>query len=152
MNRGFFIFLFYPCKTETSVRMKLCTSVLFTLLFVTICESVYAQSFHGLIINSEQKTTISGALVYLVELDAATVSNSEGVFTIDHYPKKVVHIQISAEGYSTINEDLDLSKIDEKVFSLEPSHVDLQEVVVSVPNGKLARENIMSIERLKLQD
>ena len=49
------------------------------------------------------------------------------------------------------NEEIDLAVLVNSEFFLEASHVELEEVVISVPSGKLQSENIVSIERRKLE-
>ncbi len=122
--------------------------LLITLVF--LYSIVSAQSFKGTVLDSETNEPIPFANVYFVELHTGTSTNENGVFTIEHYPIKKIHIQISYVGYQTTNNAIDLSSVSEMQFFLKPSHVDLVEVVVSVPMGKLQGENIVSVEQKKI--
>ena len=101
--------------------------------------------------NQETNKPIPFVNVYFVELETGTVTDENGIFTIEHYPQKGIHIQISFIGYKTTNEVIDLAEVSEREFYLEPSHVDLEEVVISVPTGKLQGENVVSIKQRKLE-
>ena len=114
-------------------------------------QAVFSQTFKGTVTDKETNQPIPFANVYFVELETGTTTNVNGIFTIEHYPKKGIHIEISFVGYKTINEEIDLAETSAQEFLIEPSHVDLQEVVISVPGGKLQGENIVNIERRKLE-
>ena len=113
--------------------------------------TVFSQTFKGTVTDQETNEPIPYANVYFVELETGTTTDENGIFTIEHYPKKGIHIQISFIGYKTTNEVIDLAVVSEREFFIEPSHVGLEEVVISVPTGKLQGENVVSIEQRKLE-
>lgn len=115
------------------------------------CLPTFSQTFQGTVTDQETKSPVAFANVHFVELHTGTTTDKNGIFTIEHYPKKSIHIQISFIGYKTTNERLDLSTVSKREFRLEPSHVELEEVVVSVPTGKLQGENIVNVEHRKLE-
>ena len=112
----------------------------------------FAQVFTGKVLDKETKQGVPLANIYFEELASGTTTDLDGSFTIEHYPNKKIHLQISFVGYQTILEVLDLANTKDKVFFLEKSHLDLEEVVVSTPAGKLQSENVVSIERRKLRE
>jgi len=125
-----------------------------SLLFLIVCiapATIWGQSFQGDVIDAESREPIPYANIFFVELETGTTSNVEGHFVISHYPKKKIRIQVSCIGYETLQEVLDLAKLDHITFSLHPSHFDLQEVVVSVPLGRLQSDNVVGIERRDLK-
>ncbi|MBL0128841.1 MAG: TonB-dependent receptor [Flavobacteriales bacterium] len=124
------------------------------LLCMCVCLSLsgIAQSFTGTVLDKATKATIPGVNVFLVELETGTTTNKDGMFVIEHAPRKVVHIQLSFIGYRTLTLALDLSDSTEGQFVMEQSHLDLKEVVVSVPLGKLQRENVANVAQRKIGD
>jgi iron complex outermembrane receptor protein len=125
----------------------------FLILTGVICLSVpiHGQSFTGKVIDKITNAPIPYANVYFVELETGTSTDEEGIFVIAHPPHKTIHVHISFVGYASLDVDIDLISIHSKEFYLEPSHIELEEVVVSVPMGKLQEENVVNVERRKLQ-
>ena len=113
---------------------------------------VFAQQFVGKVVEKENSDPIPFADVFFVELQTGTTTGIDGMFVLDDLPNSKIQVQISFLGYKTIYETIDLNKINEKVFYLEPSHIDLAEVIFAIPGGKLQGENVVSIERKKLSD
>ena len=113
--------------------------------------TVFSQSFTGTVTDKQTNQPIPFANVYFYELETGTTTDENGIFTIEHYPKKEIHILISFIGYKTTNLEIDLAVVSEQEFLLEPSHIDLEDVVISVPGGELQGENVVSIERRKLE-
>lgn len=128
--------------------MKLLSVILF--LFTSI--SAIGQYFKGTVLDSETKLPISDAQVYFVDLKTGTTTDENGTFEIEHSILKNIHIQISYVGYNIINQVINTDTITEKIFYLDQGHFELNEVVVSVPSGRLQGENIVSIEHKKIAD
>jgi len=124
--------------------------VLSSLFLILAASVLFAQSFSGFVKDQQSRAAIPFANVYFVDLETGTTADINGKFKIEHYPSKNVRVQISAVGYKTLSEGLDLSELNEKVFYLEVSHVDLEEIVVSTHAGRLASENVVSIDRKNL--
>jgi len=112
----------------------------------------FAQQFKGRVIDQETNLAIPLADVYFSELKIGTTTNNDGVFVLKDLLLTKIQIQISFIGYKTIHEEIDLKQTPEKVFYMEPSHIDLAEVVISVPGGKLQGENIVNIERKNIAE
>ena len=133
-------------------RMNFFKKITLLVLFSFSISLSFAQVFKGKVLDKETKEGIPLANIYFEELASGTTTDLDGNFTIEHYPNKKIHLQISYVGYQTILEVLDLSNTNDKVFLLQKSHLDLEEVVVSTPSGKLQSENVVSIERKKLRE
>ncbi len=128
-------------KEKIAVLLVLCFSTLMT----------FGQSFTGTVTDQNTHQPVPFANVYFVELETGTITDEHGIFTIEHFSNMQIHIQISFIGYKTINEKINLELVSEQEFFLEVSHVDLEEVVISVPFGKLQGENVVSVEHRKLE-
>ncbi|RLD19333.1 MAG: TonB-dependent receptor [Bacteroidetes bacterium] len=124
--------------------------LLILLIAVFIGNSVEAQQFKGTVVDNTTDQPIAFANVFFVELETGTITDSNGMFIIAHPPHRSIHIRISFIGYITIFEKIDLDNALEKVFYLEPTHIELEEIVVSVPMGKLQDENVVLVDRKKL--
>ena len=111
-----------------------------------------SQAFTGKVVDRETNVSIPFAEVFFAELQTGTTTNIDGVFVLDDLLKNRIQVQISFMGYKTIHEEINLKNIHEKVFYLEPSHIDLEEVVFSVPGGKLQGENVVNIERKSISE
>jgi len=109
-----------------------------------------AQTFTGRVLDKGTKEPVPFVTVYFIELETGTTGDATGVFRIEHSPTDKVRVQITSVGYTTINEELNLAEVARKDFFMEQSHVDLEEIVVSTHAGRLASENVVSIERRKL--
>jgi len=112
----------------------------------------FAQQFTGKVIDKETNQAIPYADVYFTELQIGTTTNIDGVFILKDLVRTKIQVQISFIGYKTIHEEIDFKATPEKVFYMEPSHIDLAEVVISVPGGKLQGENIVNIERKNISE
>jgi len=131
-------------------RYEIYTIIIMVVLSGGLISSIKAQSFKGTVLDRTTDQPIPFASVYFVELETGTNSDSSGTFLIKHPPHNEIHVQISFIGYQTIYESIDLENELEKVFYLEYTHVELEEIVVSVPIGKLQGENVVSVDRRKM--
>lgn len=121
-------------------------------LFCSASYLANAQHFVGKVLDKETNEPIQFADVFFTELQTGTITDEDGTFVLVELLKSKIHVQISFIGYKTIQEAIDLYEYHEKVFYLESSHIDLEEVVFSIPGGKLQGENIVSIERKNLTE
>ncbi len=129
-------------------KYKYVTFLIFQFLFF----GVHAQSFEGRVLDLETKAPVSYAEVYFVDMEAGTTTDENGVFSIEHYYQKKIHLQISFIGYKTLDTEVNVSEISGTPFLLEPIHYQLKEVIVSVPTGKLQGESVVSVAQKKLKE
>ncbi len=125
-------------------------SFYFVLVSLALTLSAYGQDFKGTVLNQETNLPIPFADVYFNELNTGTTTDINGVFTIHHYHPKKIHVQISFVGFNLLVTEIDLAHISNKTFYLEPTHIELEEVIVSVPMGKLQNENVVQVEQAKM--
>lgn len=131
--------------------LKFFSKIFFLVLISnTLALTAFSQDFKGTVIDQETKNPIPFADVYFNELNTGAATDIDGVFIIHHYHPKKVHVQISFIGYTTLIAEIDLAVIKEKTFYLEPTHIELEEVIVSIPTGKLQNENVVSVEQKKI--
>ena len=62
------------------------------LLSITITS--FAQNFLGTVLDNETKLPISNVQVYFVDMKTGTTTDKNGVFKIEHFNQKNIHVQI----------------------------------------------------------
>jgi hypothetical protein len=92
------------------MKLKLLT-VLISVLSIT---TLSAQSFKGVLLDSQEKTPLPFAHVYFVDLKIGTTSDEKGEFTIEHFKQKSIHLQIHFIAYKTIDVIVKLDSLKEK--------------------------------------
>ncbi len=113
--------------------------VVFSQEKVTISGTVYDQS---------SNETLIGVTIYLPELNAGTMTNEYGFYSIT-IPKGNHKIQVNYLGYSTISEQIDLSATTTKDFKLVEENESLDEVVIETNVEKInIRTPQMSVNKL----
>ena len=122
----------------------------FTFLFLLSVLSIYAQQFVGTVLDKETNQPIQYAQVYLLDLKTGTTTDVNGEFTIESVYNNTIPIQLSYIGYNTLDEIIQFNSTPFKTFYLEQGHFELEEVIISVPTGKLQKDNIVNIEHINL--
>ena len=123
--------------------------VVISLLFISLSAST--QNVSGVVLDEKTNKPIPLANLYAVQLHAGVITDYEGKFVFKNLPKASIQIRVSSVGYETKITTINASDSSIGIeILLIPSHIDLQEVVISVPTGKLAQENVISIEQRKL--
>ena len=111
-----------------------------------------SQSFTGIVLDKEDKTPIPFADIYLVDAKTGTTTDDKGVFKIAHYTQNNIHIQVTSIGYNSIDQMINVDSTKEIVFYLERGHFELEEILISVPSGKLQRDNIVNVEHKNIKE
>jgi iron complex outermembrane recepter protein len=124
-------------------RLIFCIVLIFSL-------SANAQTFIGTVLSAETKTVLTNLSIQIPELHLSANSDLNGIFTFKNLPKSSFKIQISGVGLETLIQNIDTKTTLNDTFYLAESHIDLHEIVVSVPNGQLSSENIVNIETQKI--
>ncbi len=134
-------------KRNKVVKKKPILSVI-TFLWIT---TTFCQSFTGTVLDKKDNQPIPYAQVYFVDLKTGTTTDENGIFKIEHFNQKNIQIQITFVGYKILDEIVNLDTTKEKTFYLEQSHIELKEIVLLAPTGKLQGENIVSVEHEKIK-
>ena len=121
-----------------------------TLIIHLICFSTFSQSFIGQVLDAGTQQPIPFATIVMTETENGVIADSEGHFYIESFPRTILKLQISSVGYETYVENIDLSKAAKELFLLEPSHFELNEIVVSFPVSKLNDENVVEVEAKRI--
>ncbi len=125
-------------------------NLFFILLLCLPLQGLFAQTFRGLVLDAASDNPVPFAVIYLDELQSTAVTDVKGVFTFRELPPEALHIHISYVGYKTLDAIIDIRQRTSDTFRLEAAHTRLKELVISVPHGKLEYENVVAIERQRL--
>jgi len=106
--------------------------IIFLLLVLVVSELSAGQTFtlKGKITGAENGSSIQGATVFISHGSFA-YTNSEGFYSLTGLNSGKYQIKISSLGYKSISTELEITSDQVKDFSLTPSAIDLDEVVVS---------------------
>ena len=119
--------------------------------FILISFASYGQQFSGRVLDRENHEPIPFADIYFPELQTGVTADENGKFILNDLLDSKINIRISFLGYQTLQEVIDLKTTSHKDFYLNKSLIRLQEVIVSVPQGRLQGENIVNIDRRGLE-
>ena len=106
---------------------------LFLVLVLSLAEFTAGQSFtlQGKVTDSKTNSPIQGAVVF-ISYNYMTYTNGEGDYNINQLSEGTYKIKVSCLGYKPISSTFKIdSTLKLKDFSLEPSLIELDEVVVS---------------------
>ena len=120
----------------------------FVLLLTFIAtNSIYAQqSLSGKVTDSEKGEAVFSANVYLPEIEKGTMTDVDGNFTINNLPEGSFKLVISAIGYTSFTQVIQVPAENLNI-KLNPSAIEMEEVIVSTPFHQLQSENVMKVER-----
>ncbi len=111
------------------------------------------QTLSARVLDQETQEPIAFAEVYFVDLEAGTTTDLNGIFHIEHFAQKMLHLQITYVGYQTLDVTVPVwASGKPRIFYLVPSHFKLEEVVVSALGSKLQRDNVVSIAQMKVEE
>ena len=102
------------------------------------------------VLDKEDNIPIAYANVYFPDTKTGTITDTLGQFTINFATPQIL-VQVSAIGYQTFLNRINLN-ISEQTIYLPPSAHELQEVVVSGNISRLQGENVMSVEKLSINN
>ncbi|GHT28264.1 TonB-dependent receptor [Bacteroidia bacterium] len=119
-------------------------SVILLLFFTQF--NLFAQ-YQIKVADKDTKQAVVAAEVYFLESKTSTTTDENGVFSINTKNPAML-VQISFVGYKTFLGTL--TPQNESIVFLEPSHFDLQEVVISGNSSKLQGENVANVAKLSL--
>lgn len=124
--------------------MKLYIFFLFTIGFSLIA---YSQNkISGKITNS-QNEVLTGAEVYIEELQKGTSTNENGYYELLNLPNNTIKITVAYIGYKTQVKTIALIEKEKTLdFILEEAVFKMDEVIVSTAFNKLQSQNVMKVE------
>ena len=130
---------------------------LLSLMLVLFTYVVHAQQNTQLkgIVKGSKNEVLAGATVLYVAGGKAVSTDDAGNFTLNALPLQKVTIQVSYTGFTTLSQEVDLSKgaVSDIVFTLKADPLSLNEVVVTGTSGSRTKlASSVSVSTLKYDD
>ena len=99
------------------------------IIFVTGLSLGQTFKIKGKITNSEKGSPIQGAAIF-ISYNSFTYSNTEGIYSLTGLNASSYQVKISSLGYKSISLEIFVDSDIQKDFTLEPSAIELDEVLV----------------------
>lgn len=123
----------------------------FMLLFIA-CSSLYGQQqIFGTVINSETNSPVFSASIYFPQLEKGTLTDDSGSFIISNIPAGTYKMIVSSLGYTTYTAEVKLPASPLQI-RLDPTAIEMEEVIISTPFHQLQSENVMKVERANVSE
>ncbi|MDR5590123.1 TonB-dependent receptor [Christiangramia sp. SM2212] len=122
-------------------------TLLITLL-LAVNSIIYSQQnqLSGVVTNQNTGEAVFSANVYLPQLEKGTMTDLDGNFSINNIPDGNYKLIISSIGFATLNLDVKIPS-EAMQIQLNPSAIEMEEVIISTPFHQLQSENVMKVER-----
>jgi len=123
------------------------------ILLLAVNTAVFGQiHLSGSLMDSETSMPIVGATVYIPKLEKGTVTDLDGKFRFSGLAEGTYDLVISSLGYSSTTIKVEVpSETDLKVL-LNPTAIEMEEIIISTPFHQLQSENVMKVERATMKD
>lgn len=127
--------------------------ILFLASLLATC-SIHAQNgLRGRVLDNANGAPLEQASVYFPQLENGVVTDAEGQFELRNLPDGTYKLVVSMIGYGTYTTNIQTSSAGEYLeIRLEPSAIEMEEVIVSTPFHKLQRENVMKVEQAPVKE
>ena len=126
---------------------KRLSAALLALLSMSSAHGQYSNK----IIDADSHEPIPFASVFLIDYQIGVVTDSIGVFNFSNQLPEEFKLRVSSSGYET--KILMITSFNkDSIISLEPIHIEFDEVTVSTPRGGLQTKNATHVESRKLDE
>ncbi len=115
-------------------KRKIFISIIFLIISNIVLASNTDQpkrTLTGKIIDKSTGEALPGVVIYFPDLKTGAITDVNGIYKIDNLPQTKVLMQVSFVGYKTIVETIYLTNVTAKDFAMEPSAVEVHEVIVT---------------------
>ena len=127
-------------------------NTLLSILLLAVSSIIYSQDqISGSVRDAETSEPVFSANIYFPTLEKGTMTDVDGNFTIKNLPKGKYKLVVSSIGYATFTREVNLP-IEDLEILLNPSAIEMEEVIVSTPFHQLQSENVMKVERESLSE
>lgn len=110
-------------------------------------------SLSGRVLDNSNGTPLEQASVYFPQLGNGAVTDSTGQFELNNLPDGTYKLVVSMIGYGTFTTNYPTNvQAGPLEVRLEPSAIEMEEVIVSTPFHKLQRENVMKVEQAPMKE
>ena len=127
--------------------------ILFNALLLLAIQTLYAQNeLKGKVIDKSTNTPVVFANIYFPQLEKGTTTDENGDFSIKSIPSGTHKMIVSIIGYETLSQNITFPTSETLSIQLNPSAIEMEEIIVSTPFHKLQSENVMKVEQEKISD
>ncbi|MGY5849511.1 TonB-dependent receptor [Salegentibacter sp. F14] len=118
------------------------------LLFLAVNSFIYAQNnLQGTVTDIVNGEPVIGATVYLPGLEKGELTDLDGKFMFKNLPTGRHKIVISSVGFSTFSGEISIPSSESFDLSLNPTAIEMEEVIISTPFHQLQSDNVMLVAR-----
>jgi iron complex outermembrane receptor protein len=120
--------------------------------FILLFYDLYAQNLLKGKVTDQDNLPLSGATIFLPELNKGTMADKNGLYILSGLPSGKIKIQVSYIGYTSKIETIILQDSEtELTVTLETTTIRTEEIVVTGGYSSTQHENAIKIEALKLE-
>jgi iron complex outermembrane recepter protein len=125
----------------------------FICLLIFISHNFYAQqNISGHILDANTEAPVVGATVYVQKLEAGTISDLDGLFSLEVPSEGKYDLVISSLGYGTRTVEVAIPEEQKIIIRLTPSAIEIEEIIISTPFHQLQSDNVMKVERATIEE
>lgn len=125
--------------------------LLFGLFVINPLVQLFSQQLKGIVTDVETQLSIPYSTIYIIDLEIATLTDSNGRFILTNSLPPFVKVKVSAIGYESAIFQVATNQ-EEHVFSLSEKHFEIDEVTISTTKGTMQKNNVVRVESRKLSD
>ncbi|BDW94002.1 TonB-dependent receptor [Flagellimonas marinaquae] len=123
------------------------------LMIFTVVYSYSQHTLSGNISDMETGAPLEQVSVYVPQLENGTVTDKNGNFSLKNLPEGIYKLVVSYIGFETYSTSIEISEGNNRFdYKMEPSAIEMDEVVLSTPFHKLQRENVMKVEQKSMEE
>lgn len=122
------------------------------LLFLAISNLYSQNKIEGIVNEANTNLKLAYVNVYIPHLEKGTITNEEGIFTLDNLPTGKYTILFSIIGYETQSLNITIPSNNPISVELLPSAIEMESIIISTPFHKLQRDNVMKVEHKNISD
>jgi iron complex outermembrane receptor protein len=120
--------------------------------FILLFYDLYAQNLLKGKVTDQDKLPLSGATIFLPELNKGTMADKNGLYILSGLPSGKIKIQVSYIGYNSKIETILLKDSETELnVTLETTTIRTEEIIVTGGYSSTQHENAIKIEALKLE-
>ena len=139
---------------SNSFKLKL-MKFIYTIILCSFFNLLNAQttiSLKGKIIDKKTNNPVEQVNIFIPDYQKATMTDAQGQFAISGLGKGNIKLQITCIGYRSVVQTVDLSKTTQINLALEPSTMELEEVVVTSNNTNLPDNIPYSVQTVSKEE
>ena len=126
--------------------------IIYLLLFLATSPLFSQNIVSGIITNQETQEPIAGVSIYFPDLEKGIITDLDGKFQLPNLQKGTHKIIFSSIGYATLNLEIQFPLSDQLNITMQPSAIEMEEIIISTPFHQLQSDNVMRVERASMAD